>query len=144
MREVSRFRTWNVYCVENTETCDHLFVSCGFAQIVWQVVFQWCKLQPVIAFSIRYILDAHKFFGGSVKKKKAFHAVCLVTLWAIWTHRNDLMFAGKAKSITAIVEEIKAKSYTWVKHRSKEQLISWEQWRGLMFFEVLFVRSVWF
>ncbi|KAJ0828292.1 hypothetical protein HanRHA438_Chr17g0835561 [Helianthus annuus] len=67
------------YC----ETSDHLLVSCEFAQIVWLVVFQWCKTDPVIAFSLQDILDAHQRFGGSEKKKKAFHAICLVTLWSI-------------------------------------------------------------
>ncbi|XP_035844162.1 uncharacterized protein LOC118490565 [Helianthus annuus] len=43
--------------------------------------------------------------------------------------QNDLMFAGKTKSIANVVEEIKAKSFVWVKYRSKEVNMSWDQWR---------------
>ncbi|MFS8014114.1 hypothetical protein Hanom_Chr15g01340821 [Helianthus anomalus] len=51
-------------------------------------------------------------------------------LWSIWNIRNELMFAGKIKSISSAVEEIKAKSFAWVKHRSKDQTLTWEQWRS--------------
>ncbi|XP_022003369.1 uncharacterized protein LOC110900815 [Helianthus annuus] len=118
-----------ILCREYCETSDHLLVSSGFAQIVWLLVFQWCKTDPIIAFSLRDILDAHQKFGGSDKKKKAFHVVCLVTLWSIWNLRNDLMFVGKTKSIANVVEEIKVKSFIWVKHRAKEVNMSWDQWR---------------
>ncbi|MFS7997684.1 putative RNA-directed DNA polymerase [Helianthus anomalus] len=123
-----------VLCREYAETADHLLVSCGFAQTIWQVVCQWCKMEPMIAFSIQDILDAHKFFGGSIKRKKAFHAVCLVTLWNIWISRNELMFEGRAKTVAAIVEEIKAKSFAWVKYRSKEQAMTWEHWKSFVVF----------
>ncbi|KAJ0846132.1 putative reverse transcriptase zinc-binding domain-containing protein [Helianthus annuus] len=118
-----------ILCGEYNKTCEHLFVSCGYAQMVWQIVYQWCKMQPVIAFCIKDILDAHYQFGGSMKRKKAFHVVCLVTIWRIWSMRNELMFSGNRKSVTNIVEEIKSKSYQWVKHRAKESNMTWEQWR---------------
>ncbi|XP_035840156.1 uncharacterized protein LOC110887936 [Helianthus annuus] len=117
-------------CREYDESCDHLFVSCGFAQVVWQVVCQWCKTQQLIAFRLQDILDAYKRFGGSTEKKKAFHAVCLVSLWSIWNLRNELMFTGKSKTISAVVEEIKLKSFGWVKHRSKEATMTWEKWQS--------------
>ncbi|KAJ0552768.1 putative RNA-directed DNA polymerase [Helianthus annuus] len=119
-----------IMCSEYDESCDHLFVACGFAQVVWQVVCQWCKMQPLIAFRLQDILDAYKSFGGSAKKKKAFHAVCLVSLWSIWNLRNDMMFAGKSKTVSAVVEEIKLKSFGWVKHRSKEAAMTWEKWQS--------------
>ncbi|XP_035832831.1 uncharacterized protein LOC118481723 [Helianthus annuus] len=91
-----------VLCGEYSEVSDHLLVSCGFAQM--QVVYRWCKMQPIIAFSLKDILESYKQFEGSVKKKKAYHAVCLATLWSIWSMRNELMFSGKGKSPTAIVK----------------------------------------
>ncbi|MFS7968866.1 putative reverse transcriptase zinc-binding domain-containing protein [Helianthus anomalus] len=116
-------------CGEYNETSEHLLVSCGFAQTVWSVVYQWCKAQPVLAFSLKDILDSHEEFDGSAKKKKAYHAVCLVTFWSLWNNRSELMFLGTRKSITSTVEEIKTKSFLWIKHRSKEVSMTWDQWQ---------------
>ncbi|KAJ0609369.1 putative reverse transcriptase zinc-binding domain-containing protein [Helianthus annuus] len=108
-----------IICREYPETSDHLLVSCGYAQIVWQALFQWCKTHPILAFSLRDILDSYKQLDGSKERRKAFHAVCLVTVWSIWNMRNELMFRGKDKSVNNIVEEIKTKSFLWIKNRSK-------------------------
>ncbi|MFS7922580.1 putative reverse transcriptase zinc-binding domain-containing protein [Helianthus anomalus] len=59
-----------ILCREHPETSEHLLVSCEYAQVVWQILFQWCKSQPIFAFSIKDILDSHHQFGGSKKKKK--------------------------------------------------------------------------
>ncbi|KAJ0535737.1 putative RNA-directed DNA polymerase [Helianthus annuus] len=86
-------------CSEYPETVEHLFISCEFAQMVWNVVSQWCKLSPVFAFGMRDILDGHSYVSGSPKLKKAFHAVCLTTLWCIWKSRNELVFQQKHSSL---------------------------------------------
>ncbi|XP_022031832.1 uncharacterized protein LOC110932888 [Helianthus annuus] len=114
-------------CGESPETSEHHFVTCELAQTVWQLVYQWCKAPYFLAFSFKDILEDHKRFHGSVKKKKAFHAVCLVTIWCLWSSRNELIFSGTSKSITTILEEIKAKSFLWIKNRAKASAVTWEQ-----------------
>ncbi|KAF5754697.1 putative reverse transcriptase zinc-binding domain-containing protein [Helianthus annuus] len=106
-------------CSEYPETVEHLFISCEFAQMVWNVVSQWCKLGPVFAFGMRDILDGHSYVSGSPKLKKAFHAVCLTTLWCISKSRNELVFQQKHSSLQKVVGDIKALSLLWVRARSK-------------------------
>ncbi|KAJ0876108.1 putative RNA-directed DNA polymerase [Helianthus annuus] len=86
-----------IICREYPETSEHLLVSCEYAQVIWQIVFQWCKSHSIFAFSLKDILDAHIQFAGSKKKKKVFHAICQVTIWSLWNMRNEFMFAGKEK-----------------------------------------------
>ncbi|KAJ0507927.1 putative reverse transcriptase zinc-binding domain-containing protein [Helianthus annuus] len=116
-------------CGAYTESSEHLFISCELAQIVWQLVYQWCKAHSFFAFRIIDILEDHKFYQGSVKRKKAFHAVCLITIWSLWKSRNERIFSGTEKSITNILEEIKATSFMWVKNRAKSTNLTWEQWK---------------
>ncbi|KAJ0443306.1 putative RNA-directed DNA polymerase [Helianthus annuus] len=118
-----------IICRNYPETSEHLLVSCEYAQIVWQIIFQWCKSHPIITFSLKDILESHKQFGGSRKKKKTFHAVCQITIWSLWNMRNELMFSGKSTSVTNLVEEIKSKSFLWIKNRSKNSELTWDQWR---------------
>ncbi|XP_022041233.2 uncharacterized protein LOC110943809 [Helianthus annuus] len=102
-----------IICSEYPETSDHLLVSCEYAQIVWQIMFQWCKSNPIIAFSLKDILESFKQLSGSRKKRKAFHAICQVTIWSLWNMRNEFMVAGKTTPINNLVEEIKSKSFLW-------------------------------
>ncbi|KAJ0558512.1 putative reverse transcriptase zinc-binding domain-containing protein [Helianthus annuus] len=118
------------FCGISPETSDHIFVACEVAQEIWQLVFQWCKAPFFMAFSLKDILDEHVRFPGSVKKKIAFHAVCLVTIWSLWNARNELIFSGKLRSLTNMIEEVKAKSFLWIKNRAKMSAVTWEQWRS--------------
>ncbi|XP_022040631.1 uncharacterized protein LOC110943184 [Helianthus annuus] len=117
-----------VLCGDYDESSEHLFVSCQFAQSVWLVMAQWCKSPPVIAFSLRDVLDAHKFVPGSKKKKKVFGAISQVVIWSLWKMRNDVLFGQAIPSVSKVVEESKSMSYHWVKNRSKSSHWSWSEW----------------
>ncbi|XP_076939451.1 uncharacterized protein LOC143608187, partial [Bidens hawaiensis] len=68
------------------------WVPKSLAQDVWQIVSMWCGLPSVYAFSVRDLLDLHRYAGFGRKKAKVFYAVCLVTLWSIWKAMNELVF----------------------------------------------------
>ncbi|KAF5791018.1 putative RNA-directed DNA polymerase [Helianthus annuus] len=123
-------------CGEVPETVEHVFVSCGFAQSVWSVISQWCKLQPIFAFSIKDLLDTDIYTSGSGKYKKALHAVVLTTIWSIWKHRNARVFDQAPCSIQAVIGEVKTVSHLWVKHRSKQLDLDWEVWKGFNLYKV--------
>ncbi|XP_076917000.1 uncharacterized protein LOC143576894 [Bidens hawaiensis] len=115
-------------CGEADETTEHVFVSCGLAQAVWQAVSTWCKVPHIFAFSIRDILELYKFIKGSKRKAKFFHAVCMVSVWCLWKARNDIVFNGMAITVEIVVGNIKALGYLWVKNRSGGSSLSWEDW----------------
>lgn len=115
-------------CGDSAETTEHLFICCGFSQVVWQLVAQWCKIGPIYAFHIKDLLELHSHIGGSAKKKKAFYAICLTTMWCIWRHRNDAVFNLKQPSIQTVLGDIKTLSFLWVKARAKQHSLVWDVW----------------
>ncbi|KAJ0860513.1 hypothetical protein HanRHA438_Chr13g0624471 [Helianthus annuus] len=70
------------------------------------------------------------YAAGSVKIKKAIHAVCLTTMWVLWKMRNDMVFNHLSPSVQNSVANIKSLSFLWVKHRSKVSALDWEIWNG--------------
>ncbi|KAF5790976.1 putative RNA-directed DNA polymerase [Helianthus annuus] len=116
-----------VLCGEYEETCDHIFVSCHFAQSVWQNIAVWCKIPPIIAFGINDLLSLHVSIPGS-KRRKAVHAIVMVAIWSIWKIRNDVVFRQVSPIFTKALDEIKSMAYLWIKNRSKVVTLSWEDW----------------
>ncbi|XP_076939869.1 uncharacterized protein LOC143608822 [Bidens hawaiensis] len=117
-------------CGDLEETVEHCFVTCGLAQSVWQAISLWCKIPSIFAFSIRDLLAIYKYVKFPRKKTKMFHAICLVSFWCLWKVRNDIVFNGKMVSVVNLVGDIKALSYLWVKNRSGEMSISWDDGCG--------------
>ncbi|MFS8018660.1 putative RNA-directed DNA polymerase [Helianthus anomalus] len=117
-------------CGDFDETIEHLFVSCHFAQSVWLVVAQWCKAPPVIAFSLKDILDAHMLVRGNAKKKKVYNAISQVVIWCLWRMRNEALFRQAIPCVSKVVEESKTMSFHWVKNRSGSSHWSWSDWQS--------------
>ncbi|XP_022012472.1 uncharacterized protein LOC110912080 [Helianthus annuus] len=117
-----------VFCGEIAETCEHIFVTCQVAQIVWQNVAAWCKIPPIFAFGVSDLLNPTGVSTNTRKKRKAVHAVILVTFWSLGKMRNESVFKQAIPNITKILDEIKAMAYLWVKNRSKMVALTWENW----------------
>ncbi|KAJ0764362.1 putative RNA-directed DNA polymerase [Helianthus annuus] len=118
------------FCGEYLETCDHIFAACQFAQVVWIVIAQWCKTPPVIAFSLKDLLDAHVTLMGSKRKKKVFSAIFQVVIWSIWNMRNKIIFENEYPNISNVVEQAKSMGFIWIKHRMKAIDWTWEDWKS--------------
>ncbi|XP_022041395.1 uncharacterized protein LOC110943975 [Helianthus annuus] len=116
-----------VLCGDYVESCDHVFVSCHFAQTVWQNLAAWLKMQPVIAFGIKDLLTLHASISGS-RKRKVVHAIALVAFWCVWKLRNDIVFRQAAPNITRTLDEIKSMAFLWIKSRAKLNTLTWEDW----------------
>ncbi|KAF5789926.1 putative reverse transcriptase zinc-binding domain-containing protein [Helianthus annuus] len=56
-------------CNEVLETSEHLFVSCQFAQMVWSVISQWCKIPNFFIFGIMDLIQINELVSGSSKKR---------------------------------------------------------------------------
>ncbi|KAJ0937689.1 putative reverse transcriptase zinc-binding domain-containing protein [Helianthus annuus] len=120
-----------VHCGYFEESCEHVFVMCQFAQAIWQYIADWCRIPPVVAFEVRDLLDLHSGALNGRKKKKALHAVVLVTFWSLWKMRNEVVFRQASPCTTKILDEIKAMAFLWVKHRSRMVELTWEKWSRL-------------
>ncbi|XP_076906324.1 uncharacterized protein LOC143562392 [Bidens hawaiensis] len=120
-------------CEDDLESAEHLVVSCNFAQSLWSVISLWCKVPYIYAFSVKDLLELHRFTRFPKRKAKAFNVVCLMTIWCIWSARNALLFEGKPLNINNVVGEIKALSFLWVKNRGRNASLTWEKWRAFNF-----------
>ncbi|XP_021990974.1 uncharacterized protein LOC110887709 [Helianthus annuus] len=118
------------FCGEYDETCDHIFAACHFAQVVWLVIAQWCKIPPIIAFGLKDLLDAHVAVVGSKKKKKVFSAIFQVVIWSIWKMRNEVIFGNEYPNISKVVDESKSMSFLWIKYQLKSLDWTWNEWRN--------------
>ncbi|KAJ0854230.1 putative reverse transcriptase zinc-binding domain-containing protein [Helianthus annuus] len=66
-------------CNEVPETSEHLFVSCQFAQMVWTVISQWCKIPNFFIFGIMDLVQINELVSGSPKKRKRYMPLHLCT-----------------------------------------------------------------
>ncbi|XP_076911244.1 uncharacterized protein LOC143569147 [Bidens hawaiensis] len=98
-------------CEEEVESAEHLFVSCPFAQSVWSIIDTWCKVPAIFTFSVRDLLEMHKYSRLPKRMAKAFHAVCLTTIWCIRKTRNSSVFERKPACIRSMIGEVKALSF---------------------------------
>ncbi|KAJ0480923.1 putative reverse transcriptase zinc-binding domain-containing protein [Helianthus annuus] len=116
-----------VFCGVYVESCDHVFVSCHFAQMVWQNLAGWLRMQPIIAFGIQDLLTLHGSSSGS-RRKKAILAIILVAFWCIWKTRNEIVFRQVVPNFARTLDEIKSMAFLWIKNRSKANSSTWEEW----------------
>ncbi|XP_035845203.1 uncharacterized protein LOC118491490 [Helianthus annuus] len=112
-------------CGDQEETAEHLFTGCSITTGVWQAISAWCQIPQIFAFSIRDLLDIHKFVGGSKIKPKVIRGVVIVTCWKIWKTRNDRVFSQRDSNVANIVADVKSISFLWFKHRFKKKSVDW-------------------
>ncbi|XP_076927022.1 uncharacterized protein LOC143590416 [Bidens hawaiensis] len=108
-------------CGMEEESADHILFLCEVAQAVWCLISQWFKVPPIYAFRVQDLVELHRNMSAPKDKAKAFHAVCLVTMWWIWKKRNDLVHNGASVHFQSLFEVIKSLSYLWIKIRSKKR-----------------------
>jgi hypothetical protein len=86
-------RNWQCsikYCFcDHDESVQHLFITCPFAKIIWQIVYMAFNITPPLSI-------AHMFgnwLNGFVKSEKTNVRVGIYAiLTAIWHVRNDFIF----------------------------------------------------
>ncbi|KAL8215675.1 hypothetical protein R6Q57_022512 [Mikania cordata] len=85
----------------------------------------WCKLPPIFAFSFRDLLELPKSVARGKHSKELILSIIQTTVWCIWKARNDVIFNQRKVPKEKNVEEIKALSYFWVKHRMWSCGLEW-------------------
>ncbi|KAJ0492571.1 putative reverse transcriptase zinc-binding domain-containing protein [Helianthus annuus] len=98
------------------ETPKHVLRTCCLADLVWTQMCSWVKIPSnVKADTLKGLLCMVNDLPWSKEKKKAMHAVFLLTAWSIWQNRNTKVFKGISGSAHKLVEDIKDCSYKWMK-----------------------------
>ncbi|XP_022008421.1 uncharacterized protein LOC110907800 [Helianthus annuus] len=102
------------------ETVDHLLCGCVVASSVWSQVSNWCKVSPLILFSVKDVAESAEYSNLGSKAKEAFHGITYVTAWCIWKVRNDKRFSNVEVKVEEIVQSIKSLGYLWYRNQSKD------------------------
>ncbi|XP_022031178.1 uncharacterized protein LOC110932129 [Helianthus annuus] len=120
-----------VLCNEEIESVNHLLVTCGLAQQIWAVIFQWMKIPlPRYILSVVQLLEFTDSYQGIKKYKRAVYTAVATTCWIIWKTRNDVIFKSKPPVLAKIIGDIKVVSFSWVCNRSELKDFPWEKWRS--------------
>ncbi|KAJ0830373.1 putative reverse transcriptase zinc-binding domain-containing protein [Helianthus annuus] len=106
-------------CGESEETSEHLFVSCGLTQSIWDFVGSWCRLYGFFLFDVKDVLGYHRMTRGTKEWKKVVYTIIQTTIWCIWRARNNATFNGKQPLARNLKEEIRVLGYLWVKNRAR-------------------------
>ena len=93
-------------CNRGMEDCDHLFFQCSLAQEAWQSV----------AVARLNVSSAEAFWtsvSGNFFRREADWRCIFAVLWAIWTHRDEIIFRGVTPSGDAISYAARGFSSSW-------------------------------
>ena len=89
-----------------SEDCSHLFFQCPLAQEAWRG-----------AAVARLSVTSEETFwssllGGSFRREADWRRI-FATLWAIWIHRNEVIFKGISPSGDAITHTAEGFYFSW-------------------------------
>ncbi|KAG5146758.1 hypothetical protein JHK84_032301 [Glycine max] len=116
------------FCKEANETLEHSLFKCKFAIDVWNACYRWLGLfsamhkKPIQHFMI------HDCSWLGSHKNKVWKSVWGATVWALWCHRNNLIFGEQSLDLDSVVETIKFKSWLWLESYVKAFHFSFFEW----------------
>ncbi|XP_022014833.1 uncharacterized protein LOC110914341 [Helianthus annuus] len=108
-------------CGCEDESVIHLFMSCRFADLIWQKVSRWCRIPTIFGFSIKDLLEIHKFSRLGSSESKILQGIIIIACWCIWLVRNKVVFSGSRANVEDVFSELRSMGYFWLKHRSAFQ-----------------------
>ena len=91
-------------CRAQEEDCEHLFFKCSIATRIWASQ----GLSAITSGSVFWATLPRRRRGHEADRGKRF-----AVLWAIWLHRNEVMFEGKAISSEGVIQEVERLVGLW-------------------------------
>ncbi|KAL7613547.1 hypothetical protein Lser_V15G09275 [Lactuca serriola] len=125
-------------CIGNSECADHVLINCPFAIKIRSCIWRWCGIagDHESVKTICELIDFASKWGRNKKERKRFVVICYGMIWNLWRFRNKRLFHCESTSVQNGVECIKAMTFVWVKHRSRNGMCSWEDWGISPFYDV--------
>jgi hypothetical protein len=117
-----------VWCDQDPESANHLFLHCRTAHKVWYEIFKWLGLVVVMPPNILSLFACVSDAARSNKVRSGFLLVWHTVLWSLWRARNDDIFNGVKKGVVDTVEDIKVLSWKWSVDRLKISPCLFYEW----------------
>ncbi|KAL8476037.1 hypothetical protein ACS0TY_028632 [Phlomoides rotata] len=103
-----------VFCESTAETVRHIFFECEFSHKVWMECCNWLGVVTVLPSNpTMNQLHFSSFLRG---RRGRIDVVCVWEgiVWTLWKWRNSKFFKGIEVSVNKIVDEIKARLWSWI------------------------------
>ena len=93
-------------CSGAVEDCEHLFITCPIASSTW-------RLAGVAQIDTSSWEAFWRSLSAGPYRLKAEWQNIFVLLWAIWSHRNEVIFKGRPPSVDAIQHDVRGFISIW-------------------------------
>jgi hypothetical protein len=108
-----------VFCGERFESEAHLFLYCRVVLQVSERVFAWLGLIFSLPHNLSSLLTCMAVTTRSNLKWKGLVMIWNATIWAIWRHRNKVIFENGVSDSAKLLEDIQTSSWKWWLGRTK-------------------------
>ncbi|CAJ2667239.1 unnamed protein product [Trifolium pratense] len=111
------------------ESAHHLFISCSFFGSLWALVCTWIDISLTESSTIReHFVHFTSSLGGSRARRSFLQLIWLVSVWVIWTERNQRLFRGSTSTSLQLVDKIKLFSFRWLKSKNVTLALNYHSW----------------
>ncbi|XP_068487094.1 uncharacterized protein [Phaseolus vulgaris] len=117
-REVLMLLTVCGLCQINEESCQHLFIECKYAQLVWSLCLNWLGIVFVQHNDPKSHFVSFHCVQASFKQNLMLKGIWTTVVRTISEQRNSIMFKKRVVDANEIFQMTQLKSWSWLKHRS--------------------------
>jgi len=98
------------------ENARHLFLECSCFGSIWPLLRSWIGFDGVDHNIISDHFTQFTYCTGVLKSRKSYlQLVWLLTVWVLWTERNNRLFHQKVCSLVQLLDKVKYYSLWWLK-----------------------------
>ena len=112
----------------NHNLVNHTFFNCELAKDLWSRLAKWWNLDIPFCSNIEdwYVWLDHSRFNAYIRL--VLEGVGGTLMWAIWNHRNQLLFANPPHRKTLLWDFFVSQSFLWISSRNPKCNVSWLGW----------------
>jgi hypothetical protein len=101
------------FCGNCAETSIHLLLYCDFALGVWRGIHDWLGLSLQFPHSFQSLFNSVAAVSCRKQIKQGLVMVWGAVIWAVWFHRNQIVFENGRTDTAVVIDNIKTFSWKW-------------------------------
>jgi len=117
-----------VLCKIKEESCQHLFIDCKYAQLVWSLYLQWLGFEFVQHNDLKSHFVSFHCAQASSKQNLVWKGIWAAIVRSIWDQRNSIVFNQGVADADEIFQMAQLKVWLWLKYRSNALGYSFAYW----------------